>query len=279
MKKNVIFACSLLLLLPLGGCRQSAEPLKVVSFNIRNSGAHDADNDWEHRREATPAMMAALDPDVMGVQEALPDQLEYMKEQCPSYASIGVGRDDGVEKGEHMSIFYNTNRIKLLEWGTYWLSETPDEPSLGWDARCRRTATWALMKQKKSGQRFYFVNTHLDHIGVEARRKGLALIVDRIGEMNKEDFPMVLTGDFNVFPDDSCLVDLDKMMKSARVYAAVSDTTASFNGWGEESKVIDYIYYRGFKDCLDFRVATERFADKPFISDHYPIISEFEFQL
>ena len=277
MKKIVFFACSLMFLLPLGGCRQNKEALKVVSYNIRNSGADDGDNGWEHRKEATPAMMEALSPDVMGVQEALPDQLEYMKEACSSYASVGVGRDDGISKGEHMSIFYNKDRIKLLDWGTYWLSETPDEPSKGWDARCRRTATWALMKQKKSGKNFYFVNTHLDHKGVEARRKGLALIVDRIGKMNREDYPMILTGDFNVFPDDSCLTDLDKIMKSARVFAAVTDTTASFNGWGGKAKIIDYIYYIGFKDCLDFRVATETFAGKPFISDHYPIISEFEF--
>jgi len=275
MKKYFILILFAGFLLPLASCEQEGGNLKVVSYNIRNSNAVDGENDWELRKEATPAMLEAVDPDVFGVQEALPDQVEYISEHCPAYAGIGVGRDDGVSKGEHMSIFYKKDKFKLLDWGTYWLSETPDVPSIGWDARCRRTATWAFLKQKDNGRKFYFVNTHLDHVGEEARRKGLALIVERIGDMNKHNLPMVLTGDFNVFPDDSCLTELDMMMKSARVFAAVSDTTASFNNWGREAKVIDYIYYKGFSDCLDFRVVTESFAGKPFISDHYPIVSEF----
>jgi endonuclease/exonuclease/phosphatase family metal-dependent hydrolase len=180
-----------------------------------------------------------------------------------------------------MSIFWNTEVIEMIEWGTYWLSETPDEPSYGWDAACRRTATWALMKDRRNGKHFYFVNTHLDHKGVEARKNGLQMVLNRIAGMNPEGYPMVLTGDFNVTPDDECLVDLDKRMDSARKIAKVTDTKSSFNGWGkftpEDSYLIDYIYVSGFKAVPQFRTITETFAGKPYISDHYPIMSVLEY--
>lgn len=271
-----IFA-AFLAALPLGsGCTgaRTGETLTVMSYNIRNSKAADGDNAWDERKAATPAMLDAVNPDIFGVQEAYPNQVSYITENCPRYVSFGVGRDDGVEKGEHMSIFYNSEALEMLDGGTYWLSETPDEPSKGWDAACRRTATWALLEDKDSGNKFYFVNTHLDHKGAEARRKGLALIVERIGAMNGEGYPMVLTGDFNVTPSDSALVDLDAMMKSARVTASVTDDRPSFNGFElYDPSVIDYIYYSGFSECTEFKVLTDCYADKPFISDHYPIVS------
>ena len=102
---------------------------------------------------------------------------------------------------------------------TFWLSETPEKPSMGWDAACFRTATWALMKDKKTGKKFYFVNTHLDHKGKEAQKNGLKLIVDRIAQINPDGYPMVLTGDFNITPDNKALTDLDAKMQSARKIA------------------------------------------------------------
>lgn len=254
---------------------RKGDELTVMSYNVRNAKANDGDNSWDLRKPATAAMLDEVNPDIFGVQEAYPNQVEFITECCPRYKSFGVGREDGVSEGEHMSIFYNTEAIEMVEGGTYWLSETPDEPSYGWDAKCKRTATWALMKDKDSGKQFYYVNTHLDHKGVEARIKGLALIVERIGEMNKEGLPMVLTGDFNVEPADSCLNDLNTIMLDARTTAVDSDETPSFQGFGNSSRqtVIDYIYYSGFAACKDFKVVNKTYAEKPYISDHYPIIS------
>ncbi|MBO4434697.1 MAG: endonuclease/exonuclease/phosphatase family protein [Bacteroidales bacterium] len=248
----------------------------VMSYNIRNSHADDGPNAWEIRRSATPAMLDAVNPDIFGVQEAYPEQEQYILEQCPRFKAIGVGRNDGADDGERMTVFYNTKVLEMEDGGTWWLSETPDVPSVGWDAKYPRTATWVKMKDLRNGKLFYFVNTHLDHKGVNARREGLRMVVSKIREMDP-DIPMVFTGDFNVQPADSCLMVLDSLMLSARATAAVSDTTASFNGFKGPKTIIDYIYYSGFTKADEFRVVTESFDGKPFISDHYPIVSKLQY--
>ena len=272
MKNRFFLAAAMAAICLLQACCGS-DTLTVMSYNMRNSAsaAKDGDNAWELRKSATPAMLKALKPDVFGVQEALPEQVDYILETCPKYKCYGIGRNDGVE-GERMSIFYNTRRLEILDFGTWWLSETPDVPSTGWDAKYPRTATWALLKDLKRGGEFYFVNTHLDHKGVQARRNGLALVVNKTKEMNP-DIPLILVGDFNVEPDDSCLVDIDRLMLSARKVAKQSDDTPSFNGWVGPQKTIDYIYFNGFESAESFRVVTESYDGKPFISDHYPIVA------
>lgn len=279
MKKILLTIAALAAIIPVfSSCRkETKETIKVMSYNIRLGVANDGENSWENRKEATPAMLNDKDPLVFGVQEAYKFQVDYILEQCPRYASVGVGRTDGIESGEHMSIFYNQEKVEIEDWGTYWLSETPDVPSKGWDAACFRTATWALLKIKETGREFFFVNTHLDHVGVEARMKGLALIVNNIADMNPDGIPMVLTGDFNVKADDPTLVELDKVMLSARVTAKDSDESTSFNGWGRSSQAIDYIYYSAFSGCDDFKVVNETYAEKPYISDHYPVIATLVF--
>jgi len=273
MKKLIIPALVLCAL--LCSCGRDAA-LVVMSYNVRTSAKDDGENSWQNRRSATPAMLRSVRPDVFGVQEAMPDQIAYILETSPRYACYGIGRNDGSE-GERMSVFYNTRRVELLDCGTWWLSETPDVPSVGWDAKYPRTATWALLKDRRCGKRFYFVNTHLDHKGVNARREGLSMIVDKVRGMNP-DIPLVLVGDFNVEPDDPCLQALEGRMLSARETAAETEDEPSFNGFRRPaSKTIDYIYYSGFACAAAFRVVSESFDGKPFISDHYPIVSTLEY--
>ena len=265
------------------GRKEKDAEISVISYNIRLGSANDGTNSWAFRYPATAMMLQDQHPDIFGVQEALPEQVNYIlscfdgRRGNISYKSVGVGRDDGKKKGEHMSIFYDSRKIKLLKWGTYWLSETPEKPSRGWDAACYRTATWALMKDKESGKLFYYVNTHLDHKGKEARVKGLALIVERIASMNPENYPMILTGDFNVGPDNPCLKSLEGKMLSARESAASSDSKPSFNGWGKKYTVLDYIYYSGFSECSEFLTVDKPYMDRKFISDHYPIKAVLKF--
>ena len=277
--KRIIFA-TFAALFCLSSCTTSSE-LKVMSYNIRMDNSGDGENAWPNRKEATIEMIKDLQPDVFGVQEAFNHQVAYVTEKLPVYQNVGVGREDGVLEGEMMSIFWNTEIIDMIEWGTYWLSETPEVPSMGWDAACYRTATWALMKDKRNGKHFYFVNTHLDHVGVEARKNGLQLVVDRIGAMNPEGYPMVLTGDFNMTPDDAALVDLDKQMTSTRTIAEKTDDLSTFNGWGDpeipEHYLIDYIYEKDFKSVPEYATITKQYAGKPYVSDHYPIISILEY--
>ena len=253
--------------------------LKVMSYNIRMGVAKDGTNSWEFRYPATAMMIEDQKPDVFGVQEAFEFQIKFIEENCLDYEAVGVGRDDGKSKGEFMSIFWNKKTVKMLKWGTFWLSETPDKPSKGWDAHCRRTATWALMKDKKTGKKFYFVNTHLDHRGKEAQKNGLALIVSRIDDINPKGYPMVLTGDFNIKPDNLALVELDKIMDSTIKVAEKTDNHHTFNGWSNAvtDAVIDYIYITGFSKCPEYQTVTKKYADRKFISDHYPIFATLVF--
>ena len=271
MRKFHLFCVVMLAAIPfLSGCgKAETTRLSVISYNIRQGVADDGDNSWEKRRPATLDMLEDKRPDIFGVQEAFDFQIEYITSNLPEYKSIGVGRDNGKDEGEHMSIFYNTEVIKLIEWGTFWLSETPEQPSMGWDAACRRTATWALIE--KAGHRFYYVNTHLDHVGKEAQKNGLALIVDRIDDINPDGFPMILTGDFNVTPDDPVLDDLETMMLNARDNAGKTDGLGTFNGWGNSDSIIDYIWYSGFSSCDEFETIRQQYGDVPYISDHYPV--------
>lgn len=247
--------------------------ITVISYNIRNGEAQDGTNSWIMRYPASAMMIEDQKPDIFGLQEAYSYQVQYMQEYTTDYKHVGVGREDGKKKGEYMAVFYNKNKVKLLKWGTYWLSDTPDEPSVGWDAACKRTATWALFQDKNSGNKFYYVNTHLDHVGTEARRLGLALIMDRIAQMNQEGLPLILGGDFNMADDHPSMTELNKKMKSARKTASKTDMGYTFNDWGKQQsgKPIDHIYYMGFSSCPVFEVIRKEYYDRKYISDHFPI--------
>ena len=266
IKRIFMLAAAIVMSLPLLQAQEN-EGLKVMSYNIRLGSAQDGTNSWALRYSATEEMLKDQKPDVFGVQEALEYQIRYIEDMC-GYESVGVGREDGKAEGEHMSIFWNKKTLKMLKWGTFWLSETPQKPSMGWDAACFRTATWALMKDKRTGEKFYFVNTHLDHEGAEAQKNGLNLIMDKIAEINAEGLPMVLTGDFNMEPSDPNLAELDARMQSARKIAAQTDSHATYNGWGKSSTMIDYIYVSGFSSCPEYQTVTKRYKDRKFISDH-----------
>ena len=281
MKRIILFALAALVAFPQFAAAQKneSEGLKVMSYNIRYGSAEDGTNSWKYRWPATVEMLNEVKPDVFGVQEALDFQVEFVSEMVRDYKGYGVGREDGKHDGEHMAIFWNKKTVKMMKSGTFWLSETPEKPSMGWDAACYRTATWALMKDKKTGKKCYFVNTHLDHEGEEAQKNGLKLIVDRIASINPEGYPMVLTGDFNIIPENPGLVDLDKIMTSTRKIAKKTDSKGTFNGWRKDrpGPVIDYIYVSGFSEVSEYETITKEFAKKPFISDHYPIMSVLKF--
>ena len=282
MRKLTLIVAAVLMALPftVSAQKQTRDyDLKVMSYNIRMGVAKDGTNSWEYRYPATALMLQNQMPDVFGVQEAFEFQIRFIEDNFADYDSVGVGRDNGKSEGEFMSIFWNKKTVKMVKWGTFWLSETPEKPSLGWDAACKRTATWALMKDKNTGKMFYFVNTHLDHKGKEAQRKGLDLIVSRIDEINPKGYPMVLTGDFNIKPDNVALVGLEEKMQSARKIAPKTDNNPTFNGWGKgkADMVIDYIYVSGFSACPEYHTITEKYGAWKYVSDHYPIYAKLIF--
>lgn len=251
--------------------------IQIMSYNIRVGNAPDGDNDWSIRRPASVQMILDLKPDIVGLQEALEFQVKYLQDNCKGYEAIGVGRDNGGTKGEHMTIFYKKSRLKCLGWGTFWLSETPDKPSKGWDGAYPRTATWAMMLDKKTGKVFFAVNTHLDHVGYEAREKGLALIEEMLAAINPNGYPVTLTGDFNCTVDFPALKGIRSKMCNSRETAVQGDDTKSFNNWGKGGDNIDFIWYSGFSGCSRFSTITKTYGNIPYVSDHYPVSAVLEY--
>lgn len=252
--------------------------VKVISFNMRTGGADNGtQNAWGARREGIPAMMAKENPTVMGVQEALSYQLTFVTENVPGYEYYGVGRDDGRSTGEMMAIFYKTDVVELGDHGTFWLSETPDEVSYGWDAAYRRTATWAFFTVKATGKKFFYINTHLDNEGSEAREQSIRLICDKLAELNPDGYPSILTADFNSTTDDAIFDPLKMVMHDARTDAAVTDQFGTYNGWGTTTSTIDHIFYSDFTP-LEYHTIMDRWNGVQYISDHYPISALLEFE-
>lgn len=276
MRRTVIFIL-LSLLFCIDGF--SKNTINVMSFNIRQNRVDDGINSWDNRKNAVVAMLNDIAPDVMGVQEAYRDQVNYIARHCPEYQNVGWGRENGHSKGEHTSIFYNANKFKLVKKGMFWLSETPNTPSIGWDAKYKRTATWIVLKSNENGKEFLIVNTHLDNRGIEAKRLGLRMICDWIEDNGYSDLPYVLMGDFNTRPTDEILDELNSRMSCARLCAQVADQIGSFSGYGKRDvfPIIDYIYYTGFDACRSFKVNTHEYDGTKYISDHYPIYAVLEY--
>ena len=191
MKRLLLFALLLL------SFQLSAQQLTVGSYNIRYKNWNDSvqGNVWNKRCQVICDQLNFMAPDVFGAQEVLYGQLQDMKAALDGYDYIGIGRDDGERAGEHEAIFYKTDKIKLLDHGDFWLSETPEKPGLGWDAVCIRICTWGKFSMDENV--FYYFNLHMDHVGVIARREAAKLVVARIREI-AQGAPVVLTGDFNV---------------------------------------------------------------------------------
>ena len=167
-----LMICLSALLLGGGADLLSARGRELVagSYNIRCDTPVDGDNAWPYRKERVEALIRFYGFDVLGVQEAKPSQMSDLR-AMPGFASVGVGRDGG-DRGEYSAIFYRTDRLRVLDSGTFWLSETPDKVSRGWDGACNRTVTWVELKDRKSGKEFFYFNTHLDHKG-----KGATMLI------------------------------------------------------------------------------------------------------
>lgn len=282
MKRRVIqvLSCAIVVVFMGISCHKAQNEITVISYNIRMSGDPHGDGEhfWEYRKHATINMITEEQPTIAGMQEVCPDQMIYLVENLPAYGHIGVGREDGKSEGEHMAIFYLKDKVELIDGGTFWLSETPDVPSMGWDAVCKRTCTWALLRMKENGKEFVFVNTHLDHIGKTAQREGLALIVKRIEKLIPENATAFLTADFNTVSSDTIFEPLKAKMNDACAHAAISDNRGTYHNWGrkEDPSAIDNIFYCG-ASADSFSVLCDKNYGAPYISDHYPVMLKASF--
>ena len=255
------------------------QEMKVISFNIRYNSWNniDGENGWIYRRAAVVMMVDEERPAAIGLQEALIDQLRYLDSCLPAYRRVGVGRDDGKEEGEFMAVYYDTTRLKPTACSFKWLSEHPDKVSLGWDAACRRYVTIVRFRDLSSGKVFDFMNTHLDHIGVEARTQGVKLTKEKAASFNGK--PVVCTGDFNIEQDTDCYVEMvSGNMADARKIAAETDDSFTFHGFkpGKIKATIDFVFVdkNTFK-ALKFKVINKK-EFRRFYSDHYAVYADLE---
>lgn len=284
-----------------------AQSLFVASYNIRYYNHEDSlkGNGWETRRGVLCDFLNFEQPDIFGCQEVLVNQLHDMAARLTGYAWIGVGRDDGKEKGEFEPIFYNQEKLKLLNHGNFWLAPDPTKPALGWDAACIRLCTWGQFRQRSTGFTFFFFNLHMDHVGVTARRESAKLIISKMKSIAK-GAPVIMTGDFNVDQDNEIynIFSQSGILKdsytSARQRFAENGTFNSFSATAYTKSRIDHIFVSPTFDVAHYAIPTngywspvegaqaEQGADAPseiriaqYVrrnpSDHYPVMAKIKF--
>ncbi|MDB5264319.1 MAG: endonuclease [Adhaeribacter sp.] len=254
-----------------------AQEITVGSYNVRYANNNDTGNLWTDRAPVIANLLRFHDFDIFGTQEALKNQLDDISKALPAYARYGLGRDDGKEKGEHSAIFYKKDKFKLLKKGDFWLSETPDKPSLGWDATCcNRIASWVYLQDIKNKKKFYFFNVHYDHQGKVARAESSKLLLRKISEIAGKE-PVILTGDFNgdqqsewylTLPNSGLLQDTYKQVP----YPYASN--ASFNAFGSKldgEQIIEHIFVKNHFKVNKWGILTDTYHGK-FPSDHFPIL-------
>lgn len=253
-----------------------SQQMNVITFNIRYNTLNDGVNAWPNRIEMVTGLLKFHEADLFGLQEALHEQILDVQKNMPDFEWFGVGRDDGEKGGEFSPIFYNKSKFILIESGTFWLSETPEKPSKGWDAALNRIVTWGKFKSKVTGKIFYYYNTHFDHRGDEARKKSADLIAKKIREMaGNSGFPVILTGDFNLTPEAEGIANIKKYLRDSR---DISNSlpygpTGTFNSfdWNAPMKDrIDYVFVNEMVEVLKYGVLTDS-KEMRWPSDHLPV--------
>lgn len=253
-----------------------SQTVKLMTYNIRLDVAVDGDNAWPNRKYFLLSQLQYEEPDILGTQEGLPQQVRFLKEELDDYQMIGQGRD-GVDKGEYSAIFYKKDRFQLEDSGTFWLSETPDKISKGWDAAINRICTYVLLKDKRSGMSLWVFNTHFDHVGEISRQKAAALILNKSQALNTQKFPVIVMGDLNVTPDSKVVELLNHKMRdsynSARINYGPDGTFNGFNYNDKNTRRIDYIFTSKEAEVNKYAVLNIS-KNLRFPSDHFPVIIE-----
>lgn len=286
--RNIFLIMLSFLAISCGEIQKSADStakLNIMTFNIRYDNPDDSLNNWQYRKERVANSILFYDVDILGTQEVLHNQMEDLKQSLPNYESVGVGREDGKEKGEYSALFYKKDRFSILDSGYFWLSETPEVAgSKGWDGACERIASWAKLKDKKSGKEILTLNTHLDHVGVVARREGVNLILDKLAEL-ANGLPIILMGDFNAKADSDVINQIinksnkNHLLDSRTISPVEYGPSWSFHAFGkipyEKRSLIDYIFVSKDIEVKTYGVLAETENDE-FLSDHTPVFISVE---
>ena len=254
--------------------------LIVLSYNIRYDNPNDGENQWKYRKEIIANYIKEIRPDIIGMQEVLDPQLVFLDISLTEFSFVGVGREDGKTKGEYSPILYNSNRLTLLQTDTFWLSETPKVISVGWDAALERICTYAQFEHKETGQKFWVFNTHFDHIGELARIQSAKLILQKIKMLNINNFPVIITGDFNLTPDTAPIKMLQNsyidVMQKIPEDAKNHGTFTGFDKLSNGEDRIDYIFQKDLKIHNSSHIWLKT-SSGHWASDHHPVQAIFSF--
>ncbi|MDO9136790.1 MAG: endonuclease/exonuclease/phosphatase family protein [Lutibacter sp.] len=278
MKKS-----NILLFFMLMSVFSNAQTLNVMTYNIRLDVAVDGENAWPLRKEFLTSQIQFYEPDIFGIQEATPKQVIDISNMLPNYDQVGIGRE-GKGKGESSNIYYKKDRFILKESNTFWLSETPNKISKGWDAAYNRVCTYALLKDKKSRKNIWVFNTHLDHKGDVARNKGIELILSKIAEVNTKNYPVIFMGDFNSEPHEDRIISLKNKMDDSRDISEEKPfgPSGTFNGFNHNEPVtllIDYIFISKNSNLKVNKYAVlSDSKDLKYPSDHLPVYVKLSYQ-
>jgi endonuclease/exonuclease/phosphatase family metal-dependent hydrolase len=271
IRRPLLLLTFLLALLP----GAQAQTLNIATYNVRMNTERDGANAWPQRKELVKSLVRYHDFDVFATQEGLPDQIADL-DGMPEYAHVGVGRDDGKHAGEHSAIFYKRQRFTLLRAGDFWLSQTPDRPSLGWDATCcHRLASWAQLQDRQSSRKFYVFSVHFDHEGQLARRESARLMLRKVKEIAGAA-PAIVAGDFNSTPETEQIATMKSQLADAFDISATPayGPVGTFNAFRIDSPLeerIDYIFVSPQVKVLRYATLTDSRHGR-FPSDHLPVV-------
>ena len=253
-----------------------SEAVRVMSFNICGW-------DYKNIKNMAPQLIAEYSPDLVGLQECTYDWYQKLTRELPEYGFVGVGRETGeLSKagGESCGILYKTDKFTLMDSGTFWLSETPDVPSRGWDGDYIRICTWAVFRNNATGEEFSLVNTHLENIddgtGQEALEKGTQLVLEKIAAF---EVPVILTGDLNFEKDSQYHAAVTAAgLRNSQDLAenTMEGITCPTERGGDTGEHIDYIFTKGDFSVLTYKIVRDTYDGK-YPSDHYPIYADMKF--
>ncbi len=257
-----------------------SQTIVTGTFNLRYDNPKDSGNLWKERAPVAAALIRFHQFDIVGTQEGLRNQLDDLQKGLPEYTWYGIGRDDGKSKGEHSAIFYKKEKFNVVDSGDFWLSEHPEKPGFGWDAKINRICSWLKLKEKSSKKTFFVFNVHYDHRGIEARKESSKLIMQKI-ETIAGNQPVLLTGDFNgnhqsewyTFINNSSLLK-DALLQVKNPYVS-NGSFNSFQANNPSKDIIDHIFISKHFSVARYGILTDTYHGR-FPSDHYPVLAELK---
>ena len=271
----------LLIVILLLGNLQTLAQIEVMTFNLRYDNKADGENWWGYRKAELATFIQKHHPDILGIQEGLSHQVTYLDSALPGHNYVGVGRDDGKQKGEFAAIFFDTAQFHLLHTQTFWLSETPEKPSKGWDAALPRITTYAALLSRATKDTVHVFNCHYDHMGEKARAESSKLLLQLIAELGLATKSVLVLGDFNSQPNEEPINILTAQLEDSRRISTSMPygPFGTFNGFGQteqDSPRIDYVFVLHLH-VSKYAVLLDRRANGLYLSDHYPVLVTVEF--